>query len=65
MQVFELAGQERPYDVEMAEAALMHDVGKSIDRADHAAAGVEAIEGLASERVVWLFEHHMVAAAVE
>ena len=39
----------------------MHDVGKAIDPADHVAAGLEALDGLITERTAWLIEHHMLA----
>lgn len=61
LQVFELARQARPWDPEFCEAALLHDVGKAIDPGDHVAAGVEALAGLSSERVVTLVAHHMEA----
>ena len=35
LQVFELARRELPYDEEFLLAALLHDVGKAIDRRDH------------------------------
>ena len=41
LQVFELARQSLPYDEEFLTAALLHDVGKAIDRRDHMAAGLE------------------------
>ncbi|MEM9415113.1 MAG: tRNA adenylyltransferase [Planctomycetota bacterium] len=63
LQVFELARAERPWDVEFCEAALLHDVGKAIHRADHVAAGVDALMGVASERVVTLVAYHMAAHA--
>jgi predicted nucleotidyltransferase len=59
LQVFELARDERPYDEELLLAALLHDVGKGIDRADHVAAGLSALEGLITERTRFLIEHHM------
>ncbi len=59
LQVFELARDEMPYDEEFLLAALLHDVGKAIDPADHVAAGLEALEGFISERTAWLIEHHM------
>lgn len=59
LQVFDLAREEQPYDSEFLEAALLHDVGKAIDRADHVGAGLEALEGLISERTAWLIRHHM------
>ena len=39
LQVFELAREERPYDEEFLLAALLHDVGKAIDPADHVERG--------------------------
>ena len=61
LQVFELARAEREWDVELCLAALVHDVGKAIDPADHVGAGVEALAGLVSERVLTLMAHHMEA----
>ena len=46
LQVFELARDRAPYDEEFLLAALLHDVGKAIDPADHVAAGLEALDGL-------------------
>jgi hypothetical protein len=59
LQVFELARDRRPYDEEFLLAALLHDVGKGIDPADHVAAGLEALEGLITPRTAWLIAHHM------
>jgi hypothetical protein len=59
LQVFELARQRLPYDEELLTAALLHDVGKAIDRRDHVAAGLEALDGLISPRTAWLIEHHV------
>lgn len=59
LQVFLLAYEDRPWDAEFLLAALLHDVGKAIDPADHVAAGVEALEGLVTERTLWLVRHHM------
>ena len=59
LQVFELAKQHRPYDVEFMQAALLHDVGKGIDPHDHVAAGLDVIEGLITERTRFFIEHHM------
>jgi hypothetical protein len=61
LQVFELARNERPYDEEFLLAALLHDVGKGIERSDHVAAGVRALTGLITERTQWLIENHMLA----
>ncbi len=59
LQVFELARNELPYDEEFLLAALLHDVGKAIDRQDHVAAGLEALAGHITPRVAWLIEHRM------
>ena len=42
-------------------AALLHDVGKAIDPADHVGAGLEALEGFITGRTAWLIENHMLA----
>jgi hypothetical protein len=63
LQVFNLARNSRPYDQEFLLAALLHDVGKAIDPRDHVAAGMEALDGLITERTAWLIEHHMEAHA--
>ena len=59
LQVFELARERRPYDEEFLLAALLHDVGKGIDRSDHVTAGLEALDGLITERTQFLIKHHM------
>jgi hypothetical protein len=64
LQVFELARQELPYDEEVLLAALLHDVGKAIDRRDHIAAGLEALDGTITPRTAWLIEHHLDAMAL-
>jgi hypothetical protein len=61
LQVFELAKDHRPYDEEFLLAALLHDVGKGIDRTDHVAAGLAALEGLITERTQFFIENHMLA----
>ena len=61
LQVFDLARDELPYDEEFLLAALLHDVGKGIDRREHTAAGLEALEGLITERTEWFIAHHMEA----
>jgi hypothetical protein len=61
LQVFDHARDALPYDQEFLEAALLHDVGKGIDPADHVTAGLEALEEFISERTAWLIEHHMLA----
>ena len=64
LQVFDLARDELPYDEEFLLAALLHDVGKGIDKSDHVAAALEALEGFITERTAWLIEHHMAAQQV-
>ena len=61
LQVFEQALQVRPYDEEFLLAALLHDVGKGIDPYDHVEAGLQALDGLITERTYWLIENHMLA----
>jgi hypothetical protein len=59
LQVFELAKDARPYDEEFLLAALLHDVGKGLDRTNHVDAGLLALDGLITERAKWFIEHHM------
>jgi predicted nucleotidyltransferase len=63
LQVFEQARDRRPYDEEFLLAALLHDVGKGLDRSRHVEAGLEALEGLITERTRFLIAHHMDAHA--
>lgn len=59
LQVFDLARDELPYDEEFLLAALLHDVGKGIDKQDHVRAGLEALHEFITPRTAWLIEHHM------
>jgi len=59
LQVFEHAKASHSYDDEFLLAALLHDVGKAIDSADHVAAGLESLEGMIPERTAWLIAQHM------
>lgn len=61
LQVFDLARDELPYDEEFQLAALLHDVGKAIDKEAHVTAGLDALDGFITERTAWLIEHHMEA----
>lgn len=65
LQVFDLARDELPYDEEFLTAALLHDVGKGIDPLDHVTVGLEALDGMITERTHWLIEHHMLAHEIE
>jgi hypothetical protein len=56
LQVFDLVRDERPFDEELLTAALVHDVGRAIDRTDHVAAGVAALGDSISPRTRWLVE---------
>lgn len=49
----------RQRDAAPSAAALLHDVGKSMGSAGHAAAGADLLDGLASPRIVWLVRHHL------
>jgi hypothetical protein len=64
LQVFELAREALPYDEEFLLAALLHDVGKAIDRKEHIAAALAALEGAITERTAWFIEHHAEALAL-
>lgn len=64
LQVFDLACDELPYDEEFLLAALLHDVGKGIEPADHVNAALQALEGYITPRTAWLIEHHMETHAI-
>jgi hypothetical protein len=59
LQVFELAREQRPYDEEFLLAALLHDVGKGLDPGSHVEAGLQALDGLITERTRFFIAHHM------
>ncbi|MGF1579935.1 MAG: HD domain-containing protein [Gemmataceae bacterium] len=59
LQVFELAKDALPYDEEFLIAALLHDVGKGIDRSDHVNSGLEVLEGYVTDRTEFFIRHHM------
>jgi len=63
LQVFERAKDVRGWDEEFLLAALLHDVGKGLDPYDHVNAGLQALDGLITERTAWLIGHHMEAQA--
>lgn len=63
LQVFELARAERGYDEEFLLAALLHDVGKAIDAAEHVEAALQALEGTITDRTAELIANHMDAHA--
>ncbi|MEM6926942.1 MAG: HD domain-containing protein [Myxococcota bacterium] len=57
LQVYALACAET-HDPELMAAALLHDVGKGLPGA-HEIEGARLLEGLISDRVVWLVRHHL------
>jgi predicted HD phosphohydrolase len=59
LQVFELAKEHRPYDEEFLLAALLHDVGKGLERANHVGAALSALDGLITEGTRFFIENHM------
>ncbi|GJM26200.1 MAG: tRNA adenylyltransferase [Phycisphaerae bacterium] len=63
LQAFEIARNDCGYDAELITAALLHDVGKAIDRHDHVATGLDALDGTLTERESFLIAHHMDAQA--
>ena len=65
LQVYDLACDQLPYDEEFLLAAVLHDVGKGLDPYDHVNAGLEALEGLISERTSWLIANHMLAHKIQ
>jgi hypothetical protein len=56
LQVFDLVHAERPFDEELLTAALVHEVGRVIDRDDAVAAGIEALGDLITPRTRWFVE---------
>lgn len=63
LQVFDLVHDERPFDEELLTAALVHDVGKTLDRGEPVAAGIEALGDLVTPRTRWLVESLATARA--
>jgi len=64
LQVFELARNIMPYDEEFLLAALLHDVGKGLDRREHVEAGLAALADSITPRTAWMIEHHVEALAL-
>jgi hypothetical protein len=56
LQVFDRVWQEHPYDEELLTAALVHDVGRALDRRNPVAATVAAVSDLVTPRTRWLIE---------
>jgi hypothetical protein len=64
LQVFQLVEVRVPYDEELLTAALLHDVGKAIDRRDHVAATLSALAGIVTERTLWFIENMPVSQSL-
>lgn len=56
LQVFDLVHGERPFDEELLTAALVHEVGRVIDRDDAVTAGIAALGDLVTPRTRWFVE---------
>lgn len=65
LQVFDLVQAERPFDEELLTAALVHEVGRVIDRDDVVAAGIEALGDLVTPRTRWFVESLAAARGYE
>jgi len=63
LQVFDRVHEERPFDEELLTAALVHDLGKAIDRSNPVTAAVSALGDLITERTRWLVESLEAATA--
>ena len=63
LQVFDRVHEERPFDEELLTAALVHDAGRAIDRANPVTSGLAALGGLITPRTRWLVETLADAAA--
>lgn len=46
-------------DLDLILAALLHDVGKSIESEGHEKHGINLLQNIASTKTLWLIEHHM------
>ncbi len=58
LQVYQLA-LAQSNDPRLHCAALLHDIGKSMDYPNHAGVGADAIEHYFSPKIVWLVRHHL------
>ncbi|WP_372364461.1 HD domain-containing protein [Candidatus Uabimicrobium sp. HlEnr_7] len=66
LQVFELARREGyGYDLEFLQAALLHDVGKAVDKKHHAEIAAQILEPYVAPRTLFLIRHHMDALKIQ
>jgi hypothetical protein len=63
LQAFDIVHRERPFDEELLTAALVHDVGRGIDRSDPITSGLAALGDLITPRTRWLVEQLATARA--
>jgi len=63
LQVYTLVGEHFPYDEELLTAALLHEVGKAINRREPIAASLEALTAIITPRTAWFIENLPVARA--
>lgn len=61
LQVFELGRAARPYDEEFLLACLLHDVGLAVDPKRPVEAALAALDGLVTERTLFLIENRPAA----
>jgi predicted HD phosphohydrolase len=58
LQIFHHAIRESD-DLDLILAAMMHDVGKAVNKIGHENIAVDMLQGLLSEKSLWLIENHM------
>ena len=58
LQVFQLACRESN-DLDLILAALLHDVGKSVDRLEHTKKTLDLVDEQVSMKTLWLIKNHM------
>ena len=63
LQVFDRVYEERPCDEELLTAALVHDVGRAIDREDPVCSGISVLGDAITPRTRWFVESLADAAA--
>lgn len=63
LQVFEQGRMARPFDEEFLLACLLHDVGLGVDPRHAVAAALQVLDGLVTERTLFLIEHRPTATA--
>ena len=54
LQTLAIVAEAEPYDLELMLAALLHEVGRSVDAREPVIAGLATLDGLITERTAWL-----------